>query len=60
LTQQSFEYCSKNSSVLSKDFVPILFDKLSYASICQIVPPKELKAIKNFHTKEGISGLNIL
>jgi len=57
LTQQCFEYCSKNKSVLSKDFVPILFDKPSYTSICQIVPPKELKARKDFHTKEGLGTL---
>ncbi|HHH51827.1 MAG TPA: ferritin-like domain-containing protein [Campylobacterales bacterium] len=57
LTQQCFEYCSKNKSVLSKDFLPILFDKPSYASICQIVPPKELKARKDFHTKEGLATL---
>ena len=57
LTQQCFEYCSQNKSISSKNFTPILFENPSYATKCTIVNPKELKARKDFHTKEGLGTL---
>jgi len=57
LTQQCFEYCSKNNWTVTKDFEPILFKSPSYANRCKIVQPKELKTRKDFDTPEGLATL---
>ncbi|HIO95492.1 MAG TPA: ferritin-like domain-containing protein [Campylobacterales bacterium] len=57
LTQQCLEYCSQNKSVLSEDFIPIIFKNPSYFDACKIVSPKALKARKDFDTKEGLGTL---
>jgi len=57
LTQKCFLYCSKNGSISSESFTPILFEKPSYSDRCTIVDPRELKARKDFDTKEGLGTL---
>ncbi len=57
LTKQCFEYCSKNESVLSDDFSPMLFESPSYATKCTIVNPRALKARKDFASVEGLATL---
>ncbi len=57
LTQQCWEYCSKNDFISSQGFVPRLFKEPSYSSICTIVEPKALKTRKDFDTKDGLATL---
>jgi len=57
LTQQCFEYCSKNEFIASPNSSAILFDKPSYFERCTIVEPRELKARKDFDTSEGLATL---
>ena len=57
LTQELFEYCSKNEFISSESFVPERFTKPSYASLCTIVAPNELKARKKLNTDYGLATL---
>jgi len=57
LTQHAFEYCSKNLFISSENFSPLCFESPSYASICEIVDPRELKARKDFASPEGLATL---
>jgi uncharacterized ferritin-like protein (DUF455 family) len=57
LTQQCFEYCSKNKTISSEEFTPLIFKMPSYANRCNIVEPRELKARKDFDKPEGLATL---
>ncbi len=57
LTQQCFEYCSKNHLTNELGFIPKLYETPSYAKKCTIVKPKELRARKDFETNEGLATL---
>ncbi len=57
LTQQCFEYCSKNEFISSEGFIPFIFEVPSYINKCEIVEPKELKARKDFDKLEGLATL---
>jgi len=49
------EYCNTNEIVTPTDLEPVVFDVPSYATVCRIVPPRELPARKDFHTDEGLA-----
>jgi len=57
LTEESFKYCSQNLFISSKEFTPKHFSEPSYASKCTVVSPRELKARKDFDSKEGLGAL---
>lgn len=57
LTVQCLEYCTKNEISQSVDFIPVVFEKPSYASKCQIVNPRALPERKDFDTPEGLGAL---
>jgi len=57
LTQQCFEYCSKNAFISSEGFTPLIFETPSYSNKCEIVEPKALKARKDFDKPEGLATL---
>lgn len=57
LTQQLFEYCSKNLLISSEGFTPKIFETPSYADRCEIVAPNALKARKDFDSNEGLATL---
>jgi len=57
LTAQCLEYCSQNEVSVEGDFVPVLFDRPSYASFCTIVLPRDLRTRKDFDTEEGLATL---
>ncbi len=50
------EYCSTHKYIKSvEDFVPYVPNEPSYASFCQIVPPKKLPKRRDFKSKEGLA-----
>jgi uncharacterized ferritin-like protein (DUF455 family) len=57
LTQQCFEYCSKNEFISSEGFQALIFNEPSYANRCKIVDPRKLKARKDFDKPEGLATL---
>lgn len=57
LCTQLLEYCSKNESFDQTGYRPKIFKKPSYASICEIVSPKELPTRNHFDTTEGLGTL---
>ena len=57
LTEQCFEYCSKNALIDEPKFVAKIFEEPSYVNICKIVEPRALKTRKDFDTKEGLASL---
>jgi uncharacterized ferritin-like protein (DUF455 family) len=57
LTAQCLEYCSQNEVSVEDGFVPVLFEKPSYALRCTIVSPKDLRTRKDFDTDEGLATL---
>lgn len=57
LTQQCFEYCSKNELISSQGFTALIFKEPSYFNRCQIVEPKALKTRKDFDTNAGLATL---
>ena len=57
LTQQCFEYCSQNEFIAEPKFEAKIFEKPSYANICEIVEPRALKTRKDFDTKAGLATL---
>ena len=57
LTQQCFEYCSKNEFISSEGFKAEVFKVPSYVNRCEIVNPKKLKARKDFDKPEGLATL---
>ena len=57
LTQQCFEYCSKNEFISSEGFKAEVFEVPSYINTCKIVNPKKLKARKDFDKPEGLATL---
>jgi len=50
-------YCTQNSVEYTEAFTPKVFEQPSYASICQIVDPRELPSRKDFDTAEGLATL---
>ena len=57
LTAQCLEYCNQSKVSTPDDFEPLIFEKPSYASRCQIVDPRELPARKDFDNPEGLATL---
>ncbi|MDQ7047068.1 MAG: ferritin-like domain-containing protein [Sulfurovum sp.] len=57
LTAQCLAYCSQNEVSVKEDFVPVRFTQPSYANICTIVAPRELRTRKDFETAEGLASL---
>ena len=57
LTARCLEYCNQNEVRAEDGFVPVLFEKPSYASRCTIVSPSELRHRKDFDTDEGLATL---
>ena len=57
LCAELLKYCSTNEDFDQEGFSPLLFDTPSYASLCQIVHPRELPARKHFDTTEGLATL---
>ncbi len=54
---QCLAYCTQNSIETLENFVPIIFEHPSYASICTIVDPRELPSRKDFDTPLGLATL---
>ncbi len=50
-------YCNTNDVTTPDGFEPEVFDAPSYASVAQIVPPRELPQRKDFGTREGLATL---
>ncbi len=50
-------YCNTNTPTPPDGFVPEVFAEPSYASVCRIVPPRELPQRKDFGTREGLAVL---
>jgi uncharacterized ferritin-like protein (DUF455 family) len=50
-------YCNTNTPTPPDDFTPEVFAEPSYASVCRIVPPRELPQRKDFGTREGLAVL---
>lgn len=57
LTAQCLEYCNQNKVSNEEAFVPLHFEKPSYASKCHIVDPRQLPARKDFENPEGLATL---
>ena len=57
LTLQCLKYCNENQVSIDETFVPHVFERPSYASMCRIVDPRELPARKDFDTPEGLATL---
>ncbi len=57
LTAQCLEYCNQNKVSDEEAFVPLHFEKPSYADICTIVDPRDLPARKDFDSNEGLATL---
>ncbi|SFZ97705.1 COG2833: uncharacterized protein [hydrothermal vent metagenome] len=57
LTAQCLKYCNQNKVSTPDDFVPLIFEKPSYASKCHIVDPRELPPRKDFDNPEGLATL---
>lgn len=57
LTVQCLKYCSQNDVSVEDNFIPLVFEKPSYASHCIIVSPSELPHRKDFETNEGLATL---
>jgi uncharacterized ferritin-like protein (DUF455 family) len=50
-------YCNTNTPTPPEGFTPEVFDAPAYASVCRIVPPRELPPRKDFGTREGLAVL---
>ena len=57
LTLQCLQYCNQKEVSSEEGFTPLHFEAPSYASICHIVDPRDLKARKDFDSKEGLATL---
>ena len=57
LTLQCLQYCNKKEVSSEEGFTPLHFEAPSYASFCHIVDPRELKARKDFDSKDGLATL---
>jgi uncharacterized ferritin-like protein (DUF455 family) len=51
------EYCNTNEVATPQSFEISIFNEPSCASICHIVPPRDLPTRKDFHTSEGLATL---
>jgi len=56
-TIECLEYCSRDLIDEVDDFTPISWSEPSYASICDIVDPRELPSRKDFGSDEGLATL---
>lgn len=54
---QCLAYCTQNSIENAENFMPMVFEYPSYASICTIVDPRELPSRKDFDTPLGLATL---
>jgi uncharacterized ferritin-like protein (DUF455 family) len=50
-------YCNTNTPTPPEDFTPKVFADPAYASVCRVVPPRELPQRKDFGTHEGLAVL---
>jgi uncharacterized ferritin-like protein (DUF455 family) len=50
-------YCNTNDVTTPEGFEPEVFDAPSYASIAQVVPPRQLPQRKDYGTPEGLATL---
>ena len=57
LTLQCLQYCNQKEVSSEEGFTPLHFEAPSYASFCHIVDPRDLKARKDFDSKEGLATL---
>ena len=57
LTDQCLAYCTQNNVECAEAFIPKVFEQPSYASLCQIVEPRELPPRKDFGTPSGLAAL---
>jgi len=57
LTAQCLAYCNQNEIREEGVAQPRLFDKPSYADLCEIVSPKTLPMRKDFDSSEGLATL---
>ncbi len=57
IIDELIEYCSTNDVSIPASFQPIIFEEPSYATICAVVPPRDLSSRKDFHTDEGLATL---
>ena len=51
------QYCNQKEVSSEEGFTPLHFEAPSYASFCHIVDPRDLKARKDFDSKEGLATL---
>ncbi len=50
-------YCNTDEVRVPDTFEPVVFDEPSFASICRIVPPRELPRRKDIGSREGLAAL---